>query len=211
MLAFYASVMAGIVYGKHIQDFYRFRVFVLQMREELRIEAATRRNEQLSSIAYTDRLTDVPNRRYFDEITETINADPGVVLPLAVCMLDIDHFKNLNDQLGHLQGDRCLRVVATTIRNHLRHNGDIVARFGGEEFVLLLPNTDAAAAREVAERVREAVLLLNHPNPGTALERVSISAGLAVACTAGAVAGLLQEADGALYRAKAGGRNRVEV
>lgn len=211
MVALFGVVLAVIIYGKHIQDIYRHRVFVLQMRDELRNQEAVRRNEQLSSIAFTDRLTGIPNRRYFDEIAETINAGPEQVLPLAICMLDIDHFKNLNDELGHLQGDRCLRVVAMTIRNHLRQKGDILARFGGEEFVLLLPNTDETVAREIAERVREAVFSLNHPNPGTMLGRVSISAGLAVAGTAGAVAGLLQEADRALYRAKAGGRNRVEV
>jgi diguanylate cyclase (GGDEF)-like protein len=211
LVALFGSVLAVITYGKHIQDIYRFRVFVLQMRDELRNEEAARRNEQLSSIAFTDRLTGIPNRRYFDEIADTINADPEQVLPLAICMLDIDHFKNLNDVLGHLQGDRCLRVVATTIRNHLRQKGDILARFGGEEFVLLLPNTDATEAREVAERVREAVFSLKHPNPGTVLGLVSISAGLAVAVTAGGVAGLLQDADRALYRAKAGGRNRVEI
>jgi diguanylate cyclase (GGDEF)-like protein len=211
MVIVLTSTMAAIAYGKQIQDIYRIRLFVLQTRDELRTEAAARRNEQLSSIAYTDRLTDIPNRRYFDEIVETINADPQNVLPLAICMLDVDHFKNLNDQLGHLQGDRCLRVVATTIRNHLRHKSDIVARFGGEEFVLLLPNTDHASALEVTERVRQAVLALNHPNPGTSLARVSVSAGLAIAEAPEQVETLLQAADQALYRAKAGGRNRVEM
>jgi len=205
------ATMGAIVYGKQIQDIYRIRLFVLQTRDELRTAEAARRNEQLSSIAYTDRLTDIPNRRFFDEIVDTINADPQHVLPLAICLLDIDHFKILNDQLGHLQGDRCLRVVATTIRNHLRHKSDIVARFGGEEFVLLLPNTDHAAALEVTERVRQAVLALNHPNPGTSLARVSVSAGLAIAETPEQLETLLQAADQALYRAKEAGRNRVEV
>jgi len=209
MIVFYGSVMAGVVYGNYVLGLYRVRVFLLQTREELRGTAAARRNEQLTSIAYTDRLTDIPNRRYFDEITEAYEAAPAALMPLAVCMMDIDHFKNLNDKLGHLQGDRCLRVVATAIRNHLRHQGDIVARFGGEEFVLLLPNTGPEQALEIAERIRLAVAGLNHPNPGTEMERVTISAGLAVTAAPMAMEALLAAADKAMYGAKTGGRNRV--
>jgi diguanylate cyclase (GGDEF)-like protein len=209
MIVFYASVMAAVVYGNYVLGLYRLRVFLLQTREELRGSAAARRNEQLTSIAYTDRLTDIPNRRYFDEIAEAYEAAPAGQMPLAVCMMDIDHFKNLNDRLGHLQGDRCLRVVATAIRNHLRHQGDIVARFGGEEFVLLLPNTAPEQALEIAERIRLAVAALNHPNPGTELEHVTISAGLAVTAAPMAMEALLAAADKAMYCAKTGGRNRV--
>jgi diguanylate cyclase (GGDEF)-like protein len=211
LVVFYSSVMAAVVYGNYVLGLYRLRVFLLQAREELRSSAAARRNEQLTSIAYTDRLTDIPNRRYFDEIAEAYEAAPAALMPLAVCMMDIDHFKNLNDRLGHLQGDRCLRVVATAIRNHLRHQGDIVARFGGEEFVLLLPNTGAEQALEIAERIRLAVASLNHPNPGTELEHVTISAGVAVTAAPVAMEALLAAADKAMYGAKTGGRNQVVV
>jgi len=211
LVVFYASVMAAVVYGNYVMSLYRLRTFLLQTREELRSTAAARRNEQLTSIAYTDRLTDIPNRRYFDELAEAYIGAPEPQLPLAVCMIDIDHFKNLNDKLGHLQGDRCLRVVATAIRNHLRQHGDVVARYGGEEFVLLLPNTDAERAMEIVERIRLAVLGLSHPNPGTELERVTISAGLALTSAPVAMEALLAAADKALYRAKSGGRNRVGV
>ncbi len=209
ILVFYGAVIIALVKARHTQNLYQQRLFLLRVQGELRTAEADRRNEQLSSIAYIDRLTDVPNRRYFEEIAETINAAPGNALPLALCMIDIDHFKNLNDQLGHTQGDRCLRVVATAIRNQLRQKSDMLARYGGEEFVLVLPNTGAEQAREIVERVRLAVLALNHPNPGTALEHVSISAGLAVAQHLVSVESLLQEADEALYRAKSAGRNRV--
>jgi diguanylate cyclase (GGDEF)-like protein len=209
ILVFYGAVIIALVKARHTQNLYQQRLFLLRVQDELRTAEANRRNEQLSSMAYVDRLTDVPNRRYFEEISETINAAPENALPLALCMIDIDHFKNLNDKLGHTQGDRCLRVVATAIRNQLRQKSDMVARYGGEEFVLVLPNTGAEQAREIIERVRLAVLALNHPNPGTALEHVSISAGMAVAEHLVSVEILLQEADEALYRAKSGGRNRV--
>ncbi len=211
ILVFYGSVIIALVKARHTQNLYQQRLFLLRVQDELRTAEANRRNEQLSSMAYVDRLTDVPNRRYFEEISETINAAPEHALPLALCMIDIDHFKNLNDKLGHTQGDRCLRVVATAIRNQLRQNSDMLARYGGEEFVLVLPNTSAEQAREIIERVRLAVLSLNHPNPGTALEAVSISAGLAVTEHLMSVELLLQQADEALYRAKSGGRNRVSA
>jgi hypothetical protein len=84
MIVFYGSVMAGVVYGNYVLGLYRLRVFLLQTREELRSSAAARRNEQLTSIAYTDRLTDIPNRRYFDEIAEAYEAAPAALMPLAV-------------------------------------------------------------------------------------------------------------------------------
>jgi diguanylate cyclase (GGDEF)-like protein len=210
-IIFHTSIMAALLQGRYTQNLYHYRMFLWKVAHEIQTTEAARRHEQLSSIAYTDRLTDIPNRRYFDEIVDTINAAPDHVLPLAICMFDIDHFKNLNDHLGHTQGDRCLRVVATTIRNHLRQKSDILARYGGEEFILLLPNTDAAQAFEIVERIRLAVLTLNHPNPGTELERVTISAGLAISTEAMVVEPLLQEADKALYRAKSCGRNRVSM
>jgi diguanylate cyclase (GGDEF)-like protein len=101
-------------------------------------------------------------------------------------------------------------VIATAIRNNLRGNADILARYGGEEFVLLLPGTDSHGAFEVVERIRIAVMSLNHPNPGTPSEIVTVSAGIAVAATRPvSTETLLGSADLALYRAKSTGRNRV--
>jgi diguanylate cyclase (GGDEF)-like protein len=132
------------------------------------------------------------------------------LFPLALCMVDLDHFKGLNDSLGHLQGDRCLRVVAAAIKNTLRSESDILARFGGEEFILLLPRTSLSDARDVAERVREAIYNLRHPNPGSEARIVTASFG--IAGTAGPplrIEELIRQADAALYRAKAEGRNCV--
>jgi diguanylate cyclase (GGDEF)-like protein len=182
------------------------------MRDEIRDSAARARNALLSSIAYTDPLTEISNRRFFDEICATITENTANLLPLSICMIDIDHFKNLNDTLGHLQGDRCLKLVAATIRNNLRSPSDIAARFGGEEFVVLFQNTDLNAAYEVAERIRGAIMDLEHPNPGVPAGIVTVSIGVAdLQNPPIAIQTLIANADEALYRAKLTGRNRIST
>jgi hypothetical protein len=113
-------IMLTLIYARRVQNLHQHRAFLLQSREELRTNEANKRSELLSNIAYTDRLTDIPNRRYFDEIVETLHAQSGDTLPLSLCLIDIDHFKQLNDQLGHLQGDRCLRLVAACLHHNMR-------------------------------------------------------------------------------------------
>jgi diguanylate cyclase (GGDEF)-like protein len=207
---FCSGLIVALANARRVQNLYQYRLFLLKTRDDLRQSAVVRRNEQLSSLAYTDKLTDLPNRRYFDEICASINEDTKNLLPLSLCLIDIDHFKILNDRLGHLRGDRCLRIVATAIRNNLRGRSDILARYGGEEFVLLLPGTGLDAAVEIAERVRQAIAALRHPNPGAPSEIVTISLGVAVAESGPVVIEtLLGDADGALYRAKQAGRNQV--
>jgi diguanylate cyclase (GGDEF)-like protein len=210
-VCFCGSVMAALVYARHAHNANEYRLFLMKKKKDIILFQQTRHNAQLSSIAYTDPLTDVPNRRYFTELIEAIEVNPKLYLPLAICMMDIDAFKNLNDQCGHGEGDRCLRQVADTLRSHLRHNSDVVARYGGEEFVLILPHTTAGRANDVAERMRLAVLALDYPNPGTALGCVTMSTGIAVATEAGQVRNLVEAADLALYQAKAAGRNRTVV
>jgi diguanylate cyclase (GGDEF)-like protein len=211
IILFFGIIAGALVYGRNIQTLYQHQLFLLRVRDEIRTAKAALRAEQLTNYAYIDPLTDVPNRRYFNELAQTICAAPQNATPLAVALLDIDHFKNLNDRLGHAAGDQCLRAVAATIRTNLRSRSDTLARYGGEEFVLILPQTDAAAAQDVVERIRQAVLALGHPNPGTLLGRVSISAGLHVASSLCDLQIPLLEADKALYRAKMTGRNKVSV
>jgi diguanylate cyclase (GGDEF)-like protein len=212
LLFFFAIEMLALLRARDVQNLYHYRLFLLKLRDDLQNAAASRRNEQLSSIAYVDPLTELPNRRYFDEICASINNDTKNLLPLSLCLLDVDHFKNLNDRLGHLQGDRCLRVIAAAIRNNLRGASDILARYGGEEFVLLLPATEAAEAAAVAERIRVAILTLAHPNPATPRGIVSISIGIAVALSRPVlVEQLINDADRAMYEAKKAGRNRVRL
>jgi diguanylate cyclase (GGDEF)-like protein len=209
---FDSCTLAPLIYGRQMQNLVFSRMFLLNLRDELRNSQASMRHARLASIAYTDPLTEIPNRRYFDEICASMSDMTLNLLPLSICMIDIDHFKLLNDKLGHLQGDRCLKLVAATIRNNLRNQSDIVARFGGEEFVLLLPATDMNTAYEVAERVRAAVMDLAHPNPGAPTGIVTASIGVAELAKPPIILHpLLQNADHALYRAKITGRNRVST
>lgn len=128
---------------------------------------------------------------------------------VSVLMLDVDHFKRVNDQLGHLAGDSVLRELARLLREAVR-NVDWVGRYGGEEFVVILPQTRYEEARQTAERLRQEVELHSF-RAGERMTRMTVSVGVATYPSekADSAAGLLREADLALYRAKEAGRNRV--
>jgi diguanylate cyclase (GGDEF)-like protein len=126
-------------------------------------------------------------------------------------MIDVDWFKPYNDRYGHPAGDECLRRVSRAIEDTLPRPGDVVARFGGEEFAVLLPNTDEAGATVMADRIRRAVLSLAIEHDASAALVVTISAGVAALAPGGleGVEALVRRADQALYRAKHLGRNGV--
>jgi diguanylate cyclase (GGDEF)-like protein len=157
--------------------------------------------------ASTDALTGLPNRRYFDEFCGLLARRRRADDAVGVLMIDIDRFKTLNDTYGHATGDEVLRAVAGAIVAAVRED-DVPARFGGEEFVVLLRNPGIDVAFEVGERVRAAVSQLDlarHGVPG-----VSVSVGVAVSAHADQpIDELVGLADEALYRAKRAGRNRV--
>lgn len=176
---------------------------------------------QMQVLAGTDSLTGLPNRRQIEpllegEIRRALQARKGVKPQssvglaaeqrCAVLMLDLDHFKKVNDTFGHATGDQVLREVALRLNYNLRP-GEMVARWGGEEFVVLSPSSGRAQAERLAERLRAAVQaepLAGHVN-------VTVSIGIAVYRTGDTAARLLEQADVALYRAKDAGRNRVEL
>ncbi|MGB4430748.1 MAG: diguanylate cyclase [Limnochordia bacterium] len=160
-----------------------------------------------------DGLTRIPNRRRFDEAyVEERDRVRRTKTPLAVLMIDLDRFKLYNDAYGHLQGDDVLRLVAQTLYHALHRPGDLVARWGGEEFGVLLPQTYLEGAVTVAERLRKAVWELEIPHESSPVAKVlTVSIGVA-ASKAGqpwSYDMLLQWADEAVYRAKAEGRNKV--
>lgn len=165
--------------------------------------------------ARTDGLTRLDNRKSFDE---TLNTEffrhKRSRVPLSVIMLDIDHFKNYNDHFGHVAGDDCLRRVAAALQTSVGRLPDTVSRFGGEEFAVILPETDYPGAATVAERLRKSVEALQIPHaPGQTLPWVTISLGVASVCPS-AVASpeeIVRLADSALYQAKKGGRNRIAL
>ncbi|HSR66147.1 MAG TPA: sensor domain-containing diguanylate cyclase [Xanthomonadaceae bacterium] len=165
----------------------------------------------LERLSYQDGLTGVANRRMFDTVlAREWEAARRTRQPLSLVLFDIDCFKQYNDHYGHLQGDECLRGVAQALLAASTRAQDFVGRFGGEEFVLVLPGTDAAGAVRVAERCRERILALRiaHARSGTGW--VTASAGVATRVAGdGDPSALVEEADRRLYQAKQAGRNRV--
>ena len=157
--------------------------------------------------ASTDALTGLPNRRYFDEFVTLLAHRRRAGDAVGILMVDIDRFKVLNDTHGHATGDEVLRAVAGAIVSAVRED-DVPARFGGEEFVVLLRNPDPGVAVEVGERIRAAVRALDLGRFG--VRSVSVSVGVAVADgPEQPIADLIETADRALYRAKRAGRDRV--
>jgi len=167
----------------------------------------------LRRLSFLDGLTGIGNRRRFDEIfSREWHRCMRSGQPLAVIMVDVDHFKAYNDHYGHHSGDECLRVVAAMLDAVAQRPGDFTARYGGEEFVCLLPETDAEGARLVAERLRESVTSRAIPHEASTTDpSVTISAGYAAAVPWNGMEpySLLAAADEALYTAKKAGRNRV--
>jgi diguanylate cyclase (GGDEF)-like protein len=174
-----------------------------------------RLHEHVSAMAITDPLTELPNHREFQRVLaaecERQSRYSSLRAPghnLSVLLVDIDHFKAVNDGHGHPAGDHVLRNVAVALRHAMRAF-DLVARYGGEEFGVVLPETDERGALHVAERARDAVSRVVHTIDDASL-RVTVSIGVATAPDDGmSPAQLVSAADAALYRSKAAGRNRV--
>ena len=167
--------------------------------------------QALSLAAGTDQLTGLANRREFDILIgrewQRAIRDRA---PLSILMVDADHFKLVNDMFGHVEGDEVLKSLALTIRNSLKRASELAARFGGEEFAIVLPNTDARGALTVAEAVRRAALATSEEahNKGRAGVTISIGAASMLPTSAETFDGLIEAADRALYEAKKRGRNQ---
>ncbi|MCC5987110.1 MAG: GGDEF domain-containing protein [Pararhodobacter sp.] len=161
---------------------------------------------QMEQQALTDQLTGLPNRRQLDALMRShFELAQRSGQPLATIMLDLDHFKRVNDTWGHPEGDRMLQVVATVLQANARA-GDVVARWGGEEFSVLAPNTGFEGAVALAERLREAIEGMDPPK---GLPTITVSAGVAVLQSGESIMDLSSRVDRALYQAKNEGRNRV--
>jgi diguanylate cyclase (GGDEF)-like protein len=215
-------VLALLVFGVSLVGLDRLRARRARVRERELVALVDERtarlrlaNEELERLATLDGLTRIANRRAFDEALPRVWADHrrrGA--PLAIVLCDIDHFKRYNDRHGHPAGDEALITVAAALAGVTRRASDLVARYGGEEIVFLLPDTDAEGARQVATAALDAVrtLKLPHGDPEAA-PFVTVSLGLAATVPSpdSAPADLVASADRALYRAKAAGRDRVDV
>lgn len=181
-----------------------------QALESAKIELE-RAIEELARVSVTDPLTRLFNRRYFDStISEEVARAKRTGIPLSILMVDIDHFKNVNDTYGHPFGDECLRCVAQVLQQYTQRAGDVAARYGGEEFILALPATEIQPAAIIAERIRCGIEAIVLEYQG---ETVRLSASIGVASLVpgrdeGSEA-LIRFADAALYRAKRNGRNQI--
>jgi diguanylate cyclase (GGDEF)-like protein len=179
-----------------------------QIRGRKRVE------DELARLALLDGLTGLANRRRFDTVFEREWCRAARDrLPLALMMIDVDHFKSYNDLYGHHQGDKALILIAREIAAGTRRPGDLAARYGGEEFALILTATDASSAATVAERIRSAVVALNITHASGEQGTASVSIGVAgvVPPLVGDGSTLIEAADTALYDAKRTGRNRTSV
>ncbi|HBZ68928.1 MAG TPA: diguanylate cyclase response regulator [Deltaproteobacteria bacterium] len=185
----------------------RLHLKIKRLQSELR-----EKNQMLAKESMTDAVTGLRSRRYVTEVLaiEVLRAR-RYRLPLTVMMADLDHFKRVNDRFGHPVGDTVLRRVSDLLRGLLRAT-DVAGRFGGEEFLVILPQTDREGAVTLAERWRQSLELTALEAPGTKRIRTTVSIGVAEFMAQMARADeLVRAADEALYTAKANGRNRVEV
>jgi diguanylate cyclase (GGDEF)-like protein len=182
----------------------------MRVRNHLRI---VHQYKLLDQLAYLDGLTEISNRRRFEEVFQKEWARAiRSGLPFSLAMVDVDYFKQYNDHYGHAMGDLTLQKIAKALAGVLRRPADFIARYGGEEFVMLLPETDAPSARKVVERARQDVIEQNivH-NFSNAARVVSVSVGLATIYAGNRISPqtFLETADQNLYQAKQRGRNQV--
>lgn len=190
-------------YIDHVQRDEAYRALRESQRELMRV------NLELERLTRVDGLTGLGNRRYFDEyLAAEWRRCLRMMTPMSVLMIDVDHFKRYNDAYGHLAGDDVLKKIAAVIQGGSTRSTDLAARFGGEEFVVVLPDVKPSDAHHVAERLVQSVRDLNIAHGP---DRVTISVGVASVMpdASNMPADLVNAADRALFRAKDGGRDRV--
>ncbi|GAA0854461.1 diguanylate cyclase [Aliiglaciecola litoralis] len=194
------------------QEELEYKVQERTLELEIALRELSETNNELEQQTLTDSLTGIRNRKHFDKKYQAeVRRCRREQTELSIVMLDIDHFKSINDNHGHVAGDEVIKEVARLLKRNLKRTTDDACRYGGEEFALILPNTDLQGAMGVAENVRQEVEALIVELDDLSL-KVTLSAGVSttVVTTAEDEKNLLEAADKALYQAKRNGRNRVE-
>jgi len=207
------SCLVITLYANYTLEHERRTSYLFTLRERLRQGALVTQNRKLSRLILLDPLTRLANRREVDEFIERLGEEPHPD-SLAVIMFDIDFFKKYNDLYGHPAGDDCIRQVAHAMRKAVHRKGDIVGRIGGEEFIILLPESDEQNASAIAEFIRSQVVELGLEHRSSSVNPfVTISAGVSFGKIRqkSDVHDLMDNADEALYQSKTDGRNRVTV
>ncbi len=208
------SAVVFTLYGCYTLERDERRNWLLRLHECLLMRELAQANEHLDAVSRCDLLTEVANRRHFDaflqQVWERAREDGSEI---SLLMIDVDHFNAYNGRYGQTEGDACLKDVADSLKRHLRRPGDLIARFGGEQFIALLAGTPLTTAASAAERVRKGVEHLGRQHAGSPTHpAVTVSVG--VACLRPnaphtSPAQLISAADEALRQAKSRGRNRV--
>jgi diguanylate cyclase (GGDEF)-like protein len=212
-------LLAGVLVATAVVAAYRMRVSALTRNKRMleavigeRTAELAESNAKLAALSLTDGLTALTNRRGFDSglADEWARAKRNGA-PVALAMIDVDHFKLYNDEYGHQAGDQCLRAIAQVLAEHARRPGDLAARYGGEEFALLTPATDGKAATLIAQTVCERIAGLGMVHVGSSYQKVTVSIGIGslVPDADNSPELLIRLADDALYRAKREGRSRA--
>lgn len=209
--SYFSMVLTGLGIACGLLLIYPTIKFAAAERGHLRemTVSLSQRSQTLEHAAVTDSLTGLHNRRYFDDaLREYLSAFERIGKPIGMIILDLDHFKIVNDTHGHDVGDDVLRVVAGCLSEFTRYH-DVVARLGGEEFAILSPNIEAKQLFNLAERIRKAVSQLRVRASGDVYVKVTISAGTAIWDGKETGEKLYKRTDKQLYAAKHQGRNRV--
>lgn len=209
------STMVFTLYGNYVLEHSDRQAYLLDKQEGEMNAQLARANESLAMVVRTDPLTGLPNRRHFDDFLSQVWAQAMLHrTTVALLLIDIDHFKPYNDIHGHQAGDRCLCTVAQALSGCLRKSGDLVSRWGGEEFAVVMSGASPQMAHAAAQRLLDSVRSCELPHAGSQVSPVvTASIGLAVMVPGPGVTldDLLLQADRALYRAKAAGRDQVNV
>ena len=209
-----ARALAVSPYGYVVKPF-RARELKVAVELALSKHAAERvATEKMAELVLTDPLTGLANRRHFDRtLAAEWDRAAREAQPLGLLMVDIDHFKQFNDTHGHAAGDACLRSVARAMQEHCARPGDLVCRWGGEEFAVILPATDMAGATHLARElvaVVQALGLAHGGSPAFPVVTISVGAAAAEPSVNGSASALVEKADAALYAAKQAGRNQAQ-
>ena len=212
LLKNYKDLLNQIEYIIKISDNYQLDLIKAKDKLQKEIEERKKAEKELKEISTRDQLTGLYNRREFEKIIkkEWRNSIRKAT-PISIIMIDIDNFKEFNDNYGHLAGDNCLQKVSKIMQNTLKRPRDFVSRYGGEEFVAILPDTDQEGASHVAESIRKNIEKAKIPHKISLVsDFVTVSLGVATTNQADLLVyeELLDEADSALYKAKENGKNR---
>ncbi len=194
----------------------RLTALVNHLEEEVayRTTQLEEKNVLLKELSYLDELAQIPNRRRFDEFfQQAVELSARNKHPLCLMMLDIDHFKKFNDIYGHVAGDHCIQAVGSVMKHSVHRSIDLTARYGGEEFAVVLLDPSTESAVKIAEAIRAGIFALSLRHAGSEWQVVTISIGLVIGIAEAhhSAENIIQQADAALYKAKEGGRNRIEV